>query len=92
MVYHYDVAAKRDVLSRTIITADWRYTEWAGGGAGRELYLRSTDATEYHNVVADPASAAVVREGAEALLKISAPKPSPAYRPRALTPPELRVN
>ena len=92
MVFHYDVAAKSDVLSRTIITADWRYTEWAGGVAGRELYLRSTDATEYHNVVADPASAAVVREGAEALLKISAPKPGPANRPRALTPPELRVN
>ena len=92
MVFHYDVAAKSDVLSRTIITADWRYTEWAGGVAGRELYLRSTDATEYHNVVADPASAAVVREGAEALLKISAPKPGPANRPRALTPTELRVN
>ena len=41
MVFHYDVAARRDVLSRTAIATQWRYTEWDGGAAGRELYWRA---------------------------------------------------
>ena len=91
-MFHYDAVAKRDVLSRTIIAAQWRYTEWDGGTAGRELYWRAEDPAEYHNRIADPALAAAAREGQNALLKMSAPKPGPANRPRALTPPDQRVN
>lgn len=92
MVYHYDVVAKRDVVSRTIIAAQWRYTEWAGGTAGRELYWRADDPAEYRNRIADPSLAAVARDGHDALIKLPAPKPGPANRPRGLTPPDQRVN
>ena len=92
MVFHYDVAGKRDVVSRTIIAAQWRYTEWEGGTAGRELYWRADDPAEYRNRIADPALATTAREGQSALQKLSAPKPGPANRPRALTPPDQRVN
>jgi iduronate 2-sulfatase len=92
MVYHYDVAAKRDVVSRTIIAAQWRYTEWDGGIAGRELYWRADDPAEYDNRITDPALAAIARDGHDVLTKLSAPKPGPADRPRALTPPGQRVN
>lgn len=43
MVFHYDAATRRDVLSRTVIAAQWRYTEWDGGTAGRELYWHPDD-------------------------------------------------
>ncbi len=86
LVYHYDVAAKRDVVGRTVIGAQWRYTEWEGGTAGRELYWRPDDAGEYRNRVADPALADSLR-AAEALLRtFPHPKPGPANRPRALDP------
>jgi iduronate 2-sulfatase len=92
MVFHYDVAAKRDVLSRSVIAAQWRYTEWDGGAAGREFYVRSNDHTEYLNRAGDPVVAESEREGREAIQKLSAPKPGPANRPRALTPVGQRVN
>jgi iduronate 2-sulfatase len=92
MVFHYDAAGDRDVVSRSIITADWRYTEWAGGTAGRELYWRADDPAEYDNRVADPALAAATRDGEAALKEFPAPKPGPANRPRAVAPPGKRVN
>jgi iduronate 2-sulfatase len=84
LVYHYDVAANRDVAGRTVIGPDWRYTEWGGGGAGRELYWHSEDPEEYRNVAADPARAGVVAEARAALALLPPPKPGPANRPRAL--------
>ena len=92
MVFHYDAAARRDVLGCTVIAAQWRYTEWDGGTAGRELYWRPDDPAEYSNRTADPALAAAVREGQDALQRLPAPKPGPANRPRALTPADRRVN
>ena len=92
MVFHYDVAARRDVRSRTVIAAQWRYTEWDNGAAGRELYWRADDLTEYRNCAADPALAATVRQGQESLKRNPTPKPGPANRPRALTPPNQVVN
>ncbi len=86
LVYHYDVAAKRDVGGRTVIGPQWRYTEWEGGTAGRELYWRPDDAGEYRNRVAD-ATLSESLHAAEALLKAAPmPKPGPANRPRALDP------
>src|SRR5205085_1889152 len=61
MVFHYDPAARRDVISRTVISATWRYTEWDGGAAGRELYARADDPLEYRNRATDPAQAAAVQ-------------------------------
>jgi len=86
LVYHYDVAGKRDVAGRTVIGAQWRYTEWDGGTAGRELYWRPDDPDEYRNRANDPALADT-RRTAEALLRAApTPKSAPANRPRALDP------
>jgi len=92
MVYHYDVAAKRDVLGRTVIAPQWRYTEWAEGAEGRELYWRADDPAEYHNRAADPALAGELLEGREAISSLPVPRPGPANRPRALAPTPERLN
>jgi iduronate 2-sulfatase len=92
MVYHYDPAARRDVMSRTLVASTWRYTEWDGGAAGRELYWRADDPLEYRNRAADPARAGAVQAAQNELKKSPAPKPGPANRPRALAPGDQRVN
>jgi arylsulfatase A-like enzyme len=84
MVYHYDPVQKTDVLGRTVIAADWRYTEWAGGAAGRELYWRAEDPAEYRNRAGDPKLAGALNAGAAYLQNAPTPKPGPANRPRAL--------
>jgi len=86
MVYHYDPVKKTDVLGRTVIAAEWRYTEWAGGAAGRELYWRADDPAEYRNRATDPKLAAALNAGAAYLRDAPEPKPGPANRPRALLP------
>lgn len=84
MVYHYDPVQKTDVLGRTVIAAEWRYTEWAGGAAGRELYWRADDPAEYRNRAGDPKLVAALNAGAAYLRNAPSPKPGPANRPRAL--------
>ena len=86
MVFHYDVARRTDVLSRTVIAETWRYTEWDRGSAGRELYLRTDDPGEYRNRSGEPLVAEAERTGQEVLSLLPAPKPGPANRPRALLP------
>ncbi|MGH6893614.1 MAG: sulfatase [Dongiaceae bacterium] len=86
LVFHYDTQANRDVMGRTVITTDWRYTEWDNGSAGRELFWRPDDPAEYRNRVND-AMLAEIRRRAEAVLHAGpSPKPGPANRPRALEP------
>jgi uncharacterized sulfatase len=83
-VYHYDVAANRDVAGRTVIGAGWRYTEWDGGRAAREFYWHADDPEEYRNVAGDPAHGQLLTEAAAQLALLPAPKAGPANRPRAL--------
>ena len=40
------------VMGRTVRTDRWRYTEWAGGAAGAELYDHSADPKEFINLAA----------------------------------------
>ncbi len=87
MVFHYDKARGTDVLGRTVIAETWRYTEWAGGREGRELYVRADDPGEYRNRIADAAQSEAVKAGAAILRDAREPKPGAANRPRALLPP-----
>ena len=43
-------------------TERWRYTEWAEGKAGRELYDHETDPKELTNLADQPEQAATVAE------------------------------
>jgi len=92
MVFHYDVARRTDVLGRTVIAQDWRYTEWDGGREGRELYVRTDDPGEYRNRVADATQSAAVAAGAAILRRAITPKPGEANRPRALLPAGKKAN
>lgn len=86
LTYHYDVARQKDVAGRTAIAEQWRYTEWEGGRAGRELYWRADDPDEYRNRAADPSLGAALRAGEESMRSAPTPKPGPVNRPRALDP------
>ncbi len=50
------------VLGHSIRTARYRYIEWDGGRAGRQLYDHETDPHELKNLAVDPAQAARVEE------------------------------
>jgi hypothetical protein len=43
-------------------TPRWRYTEWAGGKAGHELYDHENEPREITNLAEDPASKDTVAE------------------------------
>jgi uncharacterized sulfatase len=87
VVFHYDVAKGVDVVGRTVISDQWRYTEWEGGKAGREFYSHRDDPAEYENLISSPLVADRVRDGESYLAGIPTPKPGPALRPPALLPP-----
>lgn len=90
IVYHYDPEHRRDVMGRSVIGANYRYTEW-DGGAAREFYLRTADPGEYVNRIDSP-EVGTLQHAAETILRAQpTPKPGPANRPRALTKPEDRV-
>lgn len=87
IVFHYDVAGRRDVAGRTVLFDGWRYTEWGAAGAdARELYDLRADAAETNNLIADPAASARAEQGARLLRALPPFKPGPANRPRALDP------
>lgn len=86
MVFHYDAASQRDVLGRTLIAQNWRYTEWDRGASGRELYLKADDPGEYRNRSNDPSVKPTLALAQDALKQLPEPRPGPANRPRALLP------
>src|SRR6185295_13302970 len=52
----------RPVMGRSLRTDRWRYTEWAGGDAGAELYDHVRDLHEISNLAPEPAHADTRRE------------------------------
>jgi uncharacterized sulfatase len=58
----------------SVRTDRWRYTEWARGTKGSELYDHDADPQELHNLASDPKQAEVVSR-MKALLKTVHPKP-----------------
>lgn len=86
MVFHYDPSSQRDVLGRTIIGQEWRYTEWDQGSAGKELYLKHNDPGEYQNRASEASLSSTIATAKTELQRLPQPKPGPANRPRALLP------
>ncbi len=64
-------------MGYSVRTEHWRYTEWAGGAKGSELYDHDADPHELRNLAAEPQHARVVQE-MKALLR--------EIRPAALKP------
>ena len=44
-------------MGRSVRTERWRYTEWAAGKRGVELYDQQNDPKEYRNLASDPKQA-----------------------------------
>jgi len=84
MVFHYDTNHKIDILGRTVITNNWRYTEWDKGTAGLEIYSRTEDPKDYNNLISSPSMSEAINEGHAYISNLYTPKPGPANRPRAL--------
>ncbi len=53
---------KNRFFGYTLRTPRWRYTEWAGGDEGRELYDHDTDPRELTNLAEEPAHTATVAD------------------------------
>lgn len=67
------VTRKGGLMGRSIRTEQWRYTEWAGGKRGKELYDQNADPHEYHNLAKDKKYAKVVAELSSQLVKDNGP-------------------
>lgn len=50
------------ILGRALTTADYRYIEWNGGAAGRELYRTVDDPQEWRNLAEEPESMHVIEQ------------------------------
>jgi iduronate 2-sulfatase len=55
-------AAANSYMGYSVRTDRWRYTEWADGTRGAELYDEIADRAELRNLAADPQHATVVAE------------------------------
>ncbi|MHC4995660.1 MAG: sulfatase [Planctomycetota bacterium] len=75
------------VMGRSIRTERWRYSDWAEGAAGEELYDHHTDPMEFHNLAIHPdAEAKAVIERLKKLLekKASGKAPTTPFNPARL--------
>jgi len=91
MVYHFDTSTRKDVLSKTVIAQQWRYTTWNNDERGIELYKKN-NVGEYINQVKNPAMKAIVKEASDIIKKAPPIKLGKANRPRALTTAQEKIN
>ncbi|MCL5282233.1 MAG: DUF4976 domain-containing protein [Planctomycetes bacterium] len=70
----YTQVQRGDGPGHSVRTERWRYTEWAFGKKGRELYDHENDPQELHNLANDAKHADVVAQ-MKSLLKQVHPAP-----------------
>jgi uncharacterized sulfatase len=57
----YTQVRRGEILGRSVRTDRWRFTEWDGGKAGRELYDHASDPGEWHNLADNPQHTHIVK-------------------------------
>ena len=73
----YTQINRADVPGHSVRTDKWRYSEWAFGKEGMELYDESTDPKELKNLAYDPQYAPIVSKMKLLLQKMHTPGPIP---------------
>jgi iduronate 2-sulfatase len=85
MVYHFDTTTRKDVLSRTVIASNWRYTTWNNGTYPSEFYFnKEKPSAEYQNQINNPKMKKWIKQGEDIIQKMPPMKTGSANRPRAL--------
>ena len=82
-----DKRLAKPVMGRSIRTARWRYTDWAEGDSGVELYDHASDPLEFKNLALKPdAEAKSVMLRLRKLLeqKASGKVPTTPFNPKRL--------
>ena len=82
-----DARLPQPVMGCSIRDRRWRYTEWAEGEAGVELYDHHADPMEFHNLAADPdpRNSAVIERLRKALHERASGKiPLTPFQPKRL--------
>ena len=82
-----DKRLPKPVMGRSIRTARWRYSDWAEGKSGVELYDHASDPMEFNNLALKPdAEAKAVMQRLRKLLekKASGKVPTTPFNPKRL--------
>jgi uncharacterized sulfatase len=73
----YSQINRGDVPGHSVRTDKWRYTEWAFGKEGKELYDHSVDPKELKNLAYEPQYESIVKKMKQYLEKVHQPGPIP---------------
>ncbi|HZZ42901.1 MAG TPA: sulfatase [Tepidisphaeraceae bacterium] len=78
----YSMLTRKEANGRSIRTDRYRYTEWADGTKGVELYDHATDPHEYTNLAKDPGHAEIMAN-LQRILRAHLPATMPALPARS---------